>query len=153
MGFKATLAGFFAPQGRVAQIRRHTPLGMRGRSYDFALSGSLDRGSAPRIRKVLFEEALRHREVRIDLSGLELIDHAGLEALVEAFAAAKRGGVEMVFHRPSESIRRVLRFTRLDQVLPISDSPAPLRLQETARLCRGGRCTMRAFLGPSPTVA
>jgi anti-anti-sigma factor len=134
-------------------IRCHTPSETDLRSYDFALTGSLDRESAPDIRKILLEEALRHREVRIDVFGLELIDHAGLAILVEAYAAARRAGVEMVFHRPSESLRRVLRFTRLDQVLPISDSPACPRLKETARLCRGGRFTMEGVLGQRLTTA
>jgi len=158
MGFKAVLSSFLASKGRAAEIHRGTASEQTaseeigGQSYDFSLSGSLDRGSAPSIRKVMFEEALRHREVRIDLSGLELIDSAGLATLVEAFAAAKRNGVDMVFHRPSESVCRVLRFTRLDQVLPILDSPVPRNLSRTAPVGRGGTFT-RTRLRPSPTAA
>lgn len=155
MGLEAIFAGLFPPRGRAGRVHRDTSSAgkLSRRSYDVALPGSLDRGSVPRFRKVLFEEALRHREVRIDLSTLERVDHAGLGVLVEAFAAARRAGVKMVFHRPGESIRGVLRFTRLDRVLPISDSPARPRLQETARICRGGRFTMETSLRSSPTMA
>lgn len=122
MGLLAVLSGFLTLHGRASGIHGSAVSEeMRGKSYDFALSGSLDRLSAPGIRKRMFEEALRHREIRIDLSGLELIDSAGMATLVEAFAAAKREGVEMFFHRPSESVCRVLRLTRLDRVFPILD--------------------------------
>jgi anti-sigma B factor antagonist len=126
---------------------------MGDHSYDFALSGSLDYRSAPRIRKVLFEEALRHRKIRIDLSGLQLIDTAGLATLVEAFAAARRGGLDMAFHSPSEVVRRVLRFTRLDQVLPIFDSVAPSNRPAMAPLRQGSSFTRRTRLRLSPTSA
>jgi anti-sigma B factor antagonist len=122
MGLKTMLSALLALQRSATAIREGTASELGGDSYAFALSGALDRASVPRIRKVMFEEALSHREIRIDLSGLELIDSAGLATLVEAFAAAKRGGREMAFHSPSDSVRRALRFTRLDQVFPIFDS-------------------------------
>jgi anti-sigma B factor antagonist len=122
MGLKAMLSALSVLQESAAAIRHGTNSETGGDSYSFALSGSLDRASAPSIRRVMFEEALSHREIRIDLSGLELIDSAGLATLVEAFAAAKRGGLDMAFHSPSDPVRRALRLTRLDQVFPIFDS-------------------------------
>jgi anti-sigma B factor antagonist len=127
MAFKAVLSALLVPSGKSPEIHRGTASEMGSNTYDLALSGFLDRRSAPGIRKVMFEKALRHREVRIDLSGLEFIDSAGLATLVEAFAAAKSDGVDMAFHRPSESVRRVLRLTRLDEVFPIFDSVVPSR--------------------------
>ncbi len=125
MGLMAVLSGLLRPDDGAAVIHDTAASEeVRGYSFDFALSAFLDRRSAPSIRKVLFEEALCHREIRIDLSALEFIDSAGLAALVEAFAAAKKKGVKMSFHRPSEPSRRALRLTRLDQVFPILDRPA-----------------------------
>lgn len=153
MSFKAILSALLVPGGTAAGTHRGTASDTGGNSYDFALSGSLDHRSAPSIRKVMFEEALRHREIRIDLSGLQLIDTAGLATLVEAFAAAQRGGVAMAFHSPSEPIRRVLRFTRLDQVFPIFDSVAPPNPPAMAPVRRGGSFTGRTRLRLSPTSA
>jgi anti-sigma B factor antagonist len=147
VGLRTVLSGWFLPVGRAPETHCGTASERVGKSYDFELSGSLDHKSAPRIRKLIFEKALRHREVRIDLSGLEFIDSAGLATLVEAFAAAKSGDVDMAFHRPSESVRRVLRFTRLDQVFRISDSVILSSTHALAPVHRRGRFTRRSVSG------
>lgn len=119
----AVLSRFLTPNGRaVGTPDSAAAEEAGGEPCDLSLSGSLDRLSAPGVKKVILDEASRHREIRIDLSGLERIDGARLATLVEAFAVARREGVSMSFHRPSESFRRALALTRLDQVFPVSDS-------------------------------
>jgi anti-anti-sigma factor len=138
MGLKSMFSAFLAPRGWLSDTQRGSSSEREEETYDLAVSGALDHRSAPGIRKLMFEEALRHREIRIDLSGLELIDRAGLATLVVVFAAAQRGGVALALHRPSDSVRRALRFTRLDRVFPIVDSAAGPKLAATMSPRRGG---------------
>jgi anti-anti-sigma factor len=153
MGLKAIISALLGAERSGARTRRGVDSGRGDDCYEFALTGALDQHSAPNIREVLFEEALAHRKIRIDLSDLQLIDAAGLTILVEAFASAQRAGVDMAFRSPSEPIRRALRFTRLDRVLPIldsADSPIPPEVEPAPR---GGLLTGRAGLRLSAITA
>jgi len=68
--------------------------------------------------------AVRHsgRRLRLDLSKVELIDAAGIGALIALQAA----GVYLTLMNPSKPAREILRVTRLDSVFEVEETePTP----------------------------
>lgn len=65
-----------------------------------------------------------HSGLLIDMQHVELIDSAGLMALVSAFRLAKNSNKQFHLCSVSHSVRMILELTQLDQVLEIIASPA-----------------------------
>lgn len=57
----------------------------------------------------------------VDLSGVDLIDSAGLSALVSGIKAARQAGGSLHVTNPSEQVRAILRLTNLHRVLESLD--------------------------------
>jgi anti-anti-sigma factor len=78
-------------------------------------TGTLNAGSAPRLKQRLHELRITRRPVTLDLSGLEAIDTEGVEVLVEAHADARLKGWEFVIEPTlSPGVASVLRLAHLD---------------------------------------
>jgi anti-sigma B factor antagonist len=65
------------------------------------------------------ELAPQTRRVVIDLSGVEMIDAAGLGELVSVAVAAQASGCSIMLAAPGDFIRRVLTLTNLTSVLEV----------------------------------
>lgn len=76
------------------------------------------------------------QSVRIDLSGVERIDAAGLAALVSLYCDARKAGHEFAVVNPARRVARVLAIVGLDRVLvskELGGTPQPeSRMDEVA---------------------
>jgi len=106
-----------------------------------ALLNILDDGSIVHCGKRLVygdaAEALRRVELRpvdgrvvLDLSEVEIIDAAGLGALVDLHVRVTQSGAELVLLNPHVNVLEVLRMTRLDSVFTVCSLQGP---SQTAR--------------------
>jgi anti-sigma B factor antagonist len=89
------------------------------RSY-VRLRGELDQTTAPDLEQLL--DRLRrdgHRQITLDLSGLEFLSASGLTVFVRTDQALRAVGGELVLTRPTRMARRVLAITGLDTTLSI----------------------------------
>ena len=78
------------------------------------LSGELDLGSAPTLRRRLEELRAEKHGVRLDLSGLEFIDSSGIHLLIDAFGLADADGWDLeVDPKVSSQVERVFELTNL----------------------------------------
>ncbi len=86
------------------------------------LQGEFDLGCVGRFREQL--EGVLDDEVKtliIDLRGLEFIDSSGMRLLIELNGSASADGVSLTVICGDGAVRRVLRQTGLDGVLPLVD--------------------------------
>jgi anti-sigma B factor antagonist len=84
------------------------------------LRGELDLATAPQLARLL--DLLRrdgHRQITLDLSGLEFLCAAGLAVFLRADQALRAVGGRLVLTRPTRLVRRVLAITGLDATLAI----------------------------------
>ncbi|MGH3718127.1 MAG: STAS domain-containing protein [Pseudonocardiaceae bacterium] len=80
----------------------------------------LDLATAPRLDQLL--DQLRrdgHRQITLDLSGLDFLSVAGLTVFLRADQALRAVGGRLGFTQPTRMVRRVLAITGLDTTLTI----------------------------------
>ena len=89
------------------------------RSY-VRLRGELDQTTAPDLERLL--DRLRrdgHRQITLDLSGLEFLSASGLTVFLRTDQALRAIGGQLVPTRTTRMARRVLAITGLDTTLSI----------------------------------
>ncbi len=91
-------------------------------SDEVALGGRLDVSAAAETRALL-HAALDNGtgDLVVDLSDVEIIDATGLGVLLGADRRAKVLGRRLMVRGANPRVRRILRVTRLDRVLVLSD--------------------------------
>jgi len=89
-----------------------------------ALRGVLDVADAMSVAAALTAVAARHRDIIIDLAGLEFIDSSGVAALVRGRRQARYAGGELLLAAPQQQVLRVLTLTRLLDGFPVHASVA-----------------------------
>ncbi|MBY8870456.1 STAS domain-containing protein [Micromonospora sp. PLK6-60] len=99
------------------------PLGL-GRPDDAGAAPAWDEQPADRVRRALAEALDLGDEVLVDLSGVEVIDSAGLGLLVRAHQDARARSARLCLVAPSRFVRTVLHTMRLDGVFPVLEGPA-----------------------------
>ena len=78
-----------------------------------------------RIRALLGQD---RPALLVDVSGVGFVDSAGLGAIVQAYATAKRQGGALKLLNPTKRIRDLLVITKLATVLPMfEDEPTALQ--------------------------
>jgi anti-sigma B factor antagonist len=87
------------------------------------LSGDIDLGNTPAVRKVLLREVKENRAPRvvINLSKVRYIDSSGVASLVEALKASRDVGSRLILIGLSTSVREVLQLSRLLKIFEIYD--------------------------------
>jgi anti-sigma B factor antagonist len=91
----------------------------------FVLSGHLDTEAGPGVYLRFQRELSRgHSEFVFDLGRVERVDSAGLGVLVRCYKDARSRGGMMVLQDVPEPIERILEFTRLNTIFPITDGSA-----------------------------
>lgn len=84
------------------------------------LRGELDLATAPQLARLL--DQLRrdgHRQITLDLSGLEFLSASGLTVFLRTDQALRAVGGQLVLTRTTRMARRVLAITGLDTTLSI----------------------------------
>ena len=103
------------PPGRGIAVATSRP---RSDVYLVTLTGELDMATAPVVRDHLRRVATtRPAALVIDLTAVTFLGGAGLALLVEA-RHATHGGLQVVA-APDGPVRRALRLTRVDTLLPL----------------------------------
>jgi|ERR1051325_3085167 anti-sigma B factor antagonist len=87
------------------------------------LSGDIDLGNTPAVRKILLREVKENRAPRvvINLSKVRYIDSSGVASLVEALKASRDVGSRLILIGLSTSVREVLQLSRLLKIFEIYD--------------------------------
>ena len=75
--------------------------------------------AASELSDEIADLAFQTRRVVIDLSGVEMIDAAGLGELVSVAVAAQASGCSITLAAPGDFIRRVLTLTNLTSVFEV----------------------------------
>jgi anti-sigma B factor antagonist len=90
------------------------------------LSGRLDGRSTAHVRDTLHAVlSAGSGRLVVDLSGLELLDAAGLGVLVGAHYRARLAGRDLVLRAAPARVARLLRLSRLDRVITVEPGPQP----------------------------
>jgi anti-sigma B factor antagonist len=93
----------------------------RGACIVVALAGDIDMQTAPQLQERLVEFANDDLTVVVDLNGVEFLDSSGLGALVGATNALQQAGGSLRLACPRPHVRKVLRISRIGDVIPIYD--------------------------------
>lgn len=88
------------------------------------LSGDIDLGNSPAVRKALLREVRDNRTPRVvmNLSKVKYIDSSGVASLVEGLKASRDAGSRFILIGLSASAREVLQLSRLLKVFEIYDN-------------------------------
>ena len=86
------------------------------------LSGDLDAEAGPGVY-LRFQKELHQGQTNflINLDGVELVDSAGLGVLVRCYRDARARGGTVCLLRVPNPIEKILEFTRLNTIFPITD--------------------------------
>ena len=91
------------------------------------LIGEADLASASRFSEIVLDGVVRRRpsEIVLDLSSLTFLDSTGLYGLIQLNEAARSGGTDVVFWRPSEAVIRLIDIAGVREQFTLSDEQAP----------------------------
>lgn len=87
-----------------------------------AVTGHLETSCVNEFRERFLEETEHDAKVILDCSGLEYLDSSGLATLISVFKALSARDTRLVLCGLSEGIFRVIQFTKLDNVLTVTDT-------------------------------
>lgn len=91
------------------------------------LDGRLDGQTVAAVREVLHAAVdAGSGDLVVDLSGVDLMDATGLGVLLGTRRRAVRAGRSMVLRGTRPRLRRLLRATRMDRILPTEPVGAPV---------------------------
>ncbi len=85
-----------------------------------SVSGFLDAGQVARFREEFLAESAEESVVLLDCTALEYLDSSGLATLVSIYKTLSSRNAKLIIFGFSESILRVLRFTKLDRVFNLA---------------------------------
>ena len=95
----------------------------RGDIVVLAVSGDVDLQSAPQLSTALTAaETARRGDLVIDLTEVTFLDSSGLGAIVTAHHAVTAAGHAVKLVCTDPRIGKIIRLTRLDEVVPVFDS-------------------------------
>lgn len=85
-----------------------------------SVSGFLDAGQVARFRDDFLAESADEDVILLDCTALEYLDSSGLATLVSIYKILGSRNAKLIIFGFSESILRVLRFTKLDRVFTLA---------------------------------
>lgn len=86
-----------------------------------AVRGEIDMSTAPKLDRRLQEVAGEgHKEVQVDLSGVDYMDSEGLKVLIRLRNTLGDDG-EVVISGARDSVSRVLRISGVDRIFKVID--------------------------------
>ncbi|WP_161500816.1 STAS domain-containing protein [Embleya scabrispora] len=91
----------------------------RGRLAEAAVSGELDADTAPFLSRQVHGVLTRHRDLILDLEGVDACDSSGFDALIELRRRAAEAGGRLFLAAPPPPMLRLLAATRSDIVFAV----------------------------------
>ena|SRR5438552_11368751 len=91
---------------------------------EISAAGELDLATSAMLREAVDVCCERDglRVVIVDMRDLTFVDSTGLRALWHARERAQAAGAELVLRSPSESVKHLLKITKLERVFAVVDS-------------------------------
>ncbi|MBB4962245.1 STAS domain-containing protein [Micromonospora polyrhachis] len=83
------------------------------------VAGEIDIANVDEFRSVLWMLPVHPATLRVDLSRVTLLSAAGVRALVGVHLRRRARAGQLVLCNPNSTVRRVLRATRVNRVIPI----------------------------------
>lgn len=83
------------------------------------VSGDIDMGTSPGLRKLLLECLTKTPRLVINFSDVRYIDSSGIASLVEVLMKARAGKKQLVLYGLNKTVQEVLQLTRLTAVFEI----------------------------------
>lgn len=130
--------------GEVHQLlKAEVTVGARG--IDVRVAGEIDIANVDEFRALLWALPPTPAPLRVDLGGVDFLSAAGVRALVAVHLRTRARGGQLVLCNPSPLVRRTLRATRVNRIIPIIGSsavaddvmrpwPPPVPIRRTAPL-------------------
>lgn len=86
------------------------------------VSGDVDMGTSPGLRKALMESLRATPRLVINLGGVRYIDSSGIASLVEVLKEARNKQKRLVLFGLNTAVREVLQLTRLNKIFEIRET-------------------------------
>ena len=90
--------------------------------------GPIDLDHARETRRMLLASLANQDNLLVDMSGVTVIDSAGVASLVEAHTTARRNGKAFALFHVNYPMMKVLKLARLDQVFTILSGAPGVRI-------------------------
>ena len=88
-------------------------------------AAELDLATAPHLGAEVIEQLARgERRLVLDLTGVRLIDSAGIGVLLSIQRRVLQSGGELTLAQPSDHVRHVLALTGVDRTLKVETAPS-----------------------------
>ncbi|GLH97261.1 STAS domain-containing protein [Phytohabitans aurantiacus] len=104
------------------QLRTEVTVGARG--IDVRVTGEIDIANVDEFRAQLWALPAGPLPVRLDLRGVGFLSATAVRALVAVHLRIRARGGQLVLCDPNPVVRRTLRATRVNRVIPIVGSAA-----------------------------
>ncbi|MDQ7907154.1 STAS domain-containing protein [Phytohabitans sp. ZYX-F-186] len=102
------------------QLKAEVTVGARG--IDVRVAGEIDIANVDEFRAVLWALPATPAPLRVDLGEVGFLSAAGVRALVAVHLRTRARGGQLVICNPNAVVRRTLRATRVNRVIPIVGS-------------------------------
>jgi anti-sigma B factor antagonist len=83
------------------------------------VSGDIDMGTSPGLRKLLLESLSRTPRLVVNFSNVRYIDSSGIASLVEVLMKARNSQKRLILYGLNKTVQEVLQLTRLTAVFEI----------------------------------
>jgi anti-sigma B factor antagonist len=83
------------------------------------VTGEIDLGSSPTLRKTLMDELQTTELLAINLSAVRYIDSSGIASLVEVLQGARKASKRLMLYGLTPAVMQVLQLTRLTGIFEI----------------------------------
>jgi anti-anti-sigma factor len=93
-------------------------------AIDVRVAGEIDIANVDEFRAVLWGQPAQPATLRVDLSEVAVLSAAGVRALVAVHLHRRARGGQLVLSNPTATVRRELRATRVNRVIPIVGTTA-----------------------------
>lgn len=125
------------------QLKAEVTVGARG--TDVRVAGEIDIANVDEFRALLWALPPTPAPLRVDLGGVDFLSAAGVRVLVAVHLRTRARGGQLVICNPNAVVRRTLKATRVNRVIPVVGSsvvaedvvrpwPAPVPLRRPATL-------------------
>jgi anti-sigma B factor antagonist len=104
------------------ELEAEVTIGARG--IDVRVSGEIDIANVDEFRALLWALPPGPSPLRVDLGAVDLLSAAAVRALVAVHLRTRARGGQLVLCNPNQVVRRTLRATRVNRVIPIIGTSA-----------------------------